>query len=187
MTEGGLFTKRQVVAIYGRISTPETLEGDVVDIAVMAGMQDKETILGMAVVGGLTIGEYLNQQNKQQETSPDQSQRDQAEENQETVTRYMSEGEAEETKRTGEVPNYGKDGKPRPTHVTEDAPTNSASEAQEKYEIEKPTHRVTVPKDRATNVGPAPDGRPTTSGGGSQSATPDPIPVEPNEVQELED
>jgi hypothetical protein len=49
-----------------------------------------------------------------------------------------------------------------------------------------PTQRATVPKDRVPGgVGPTPDGRPTTSGGGSQSATNQPIPVKPSEIKPL--
>lgn len=104
-----------------------------------------------------------------------------------TITRYMGRAEAETAKRTGEIPNVGRDGQPRPTHVTADAPTDSPSEAKQKYELpEAPTHRATVPASRASDLGPTPDGRPTTSGGGgSQKATNQPIQVNPCEISEL--
>jgi len=103
-----------------------------------------------------------------------------------TITRYMGRGEAQVVKKTGEVPNVGRDGQPRPTHVTTYEPTNSASEAQSKYELpEAPTHRATVPADRVNDIGPTPDGRSTTSGGGSQNATSQPIPVKTCEIVEL--
>jgi hypothetical protein len=77
-------------------------------------------------------------------------------------------------------------GKPRPTHVTTDPPLNSAAEAQQKYELPNtPTHQATVPADRVPDLGPTPDGRATTSGGGSQSATSKPIPVKPSEIKPL--
>jgi RHS repeat-associated protein len=103
-----------------------------------------------------------------------------------TFTRYMGKSEAEAARRNGEIPNVGRDGQPRPTHGTTDKPTNSASDAQRRYELpEEPTHRATVPQNRVSDMGPAPDGRPTTSGGGSQSATSRPIPVKPCEIVEF--
>ena len=106
-----------------------------------------------------------------------------------TVTRYMGEGEALTAQSTGEIPNAGRDAKFRPTHITTDQPTNNATQAQAKYELgEKPTHRATVPRDRVPGgLGPTPDGRPTTSGGGSQNATNQPIPVRRNEITPLND
>ena len=104
-----------------------------------------------------------------------------------TVTRYMTEGEARIARETGNIPNVGRDGKQRPTHVTTDKPTNNATTAQRRYEIDKPTHRATVPIDRVPGgLGPAPDGRATTSGGGSQAATNRPIPVKPSEIKPLD-
>jgi RHS repeat-associated protein len=102
------------------------------------------------------------------------------------VTRYMTEGEVNEALRTGNIPNYGRDGLPRPTHVTTDPPVTSAAEAAAKYEITPPTHRATVPARRVQGLGPAPDGRPTTSGGGGQAATSAPIPVKPSEIKPLD-
>jgi hypothetical protein len=102
-------------------------------------------------------------------------------------TRYMTQGEVDEALRTGNIPNYGADGVPRPTHLTSEAPLDSAAAAATRYEIGPPTHRATVPASRVRNNGPAPDGRPTTSGGGQQSATPDPIPVKPSEIVPLGD
>jgi len=105
-----------------------------------------------------------------------------------TVTRYMGNEEAEIARRTGNVPNVGRNANPRPTHVTTDKPLNSSTAAQKKYELpETPTHRATVPKDRVPGgLSPTPDGRPTTSGGGSQSATNQPIPVKPSEIKPLD-
>jgi RHS repeat-associated protein len=105
-----------------------------------------------------------------------------------TVTRYMGNEEAEVARRTGNVPNVGRNANPRPTHITTDKPLNSSTEAQGKYELpETPTHRATVPKDRVPGgLSPTPDGRPTTSGGGSQSATNQPIPVKPSEIKPLD-
>ena len=97
----------------------------------------------------------------------------------------MSEAEANVAAKTGEIPNVGVDQKLRPTHVTTDTPLDSASEAAKKYEITPPTHRATVPADRVPDLGPAPDGRATTSGGGSQRATSQPIPVKPEEIKKL--
>ena len=103
-----------------------------------------------------------------------------------TVTRYMSAAVANAAKEKGAIPNVGRDGQARPTHVTTDPPTNSAAAAQKKYELpEAPTHRATVARDRVNDLGPTPDGRATTSGGGSQSATSQPIPVKPCEISEL--
>jgi RHS repeat-associated protein len=103
-----------------------------------------------------------------------------------TFTRYMGREEAAKAKKEGAIPNVDRDGQPRATHGTTDKPTNSASEAHKKYELPvEPTHRATVPQERVRDLGPAPDGRPTTSGGGSQSATPHPIPVKPCEIVEL--
>jgi hypothetical protein len=103
-----------------------------------------------------------------------------------TVTRYMGRAEAEIAKRTGQIPNVGQDGVARSTHVTTDAPVNSAAQAQQQYELgSAPTHRATVPADRINDLGPTPDGRPTTSGGGSQNATNQPIPVRPCEIHEM--
>jgi RHS repeat-associated protein len=105
-----------------------------------------------------------------------------------TVTRYMGEKEADTARQTGNIPNTDAQGNPRPTHVTTDKPMNSSAAAQKKYELPKtPTQRATVPKDRVPGeLGLAPDGRPTTSGGGSQSATNQPIPVKPNEIKPLD-
>jgi hypothetical protein len=103
------------------------------------------------------------------------------------VTRYMGPEEAKVAARTGEIPNVGKDGIPRPTHVTKDAPLDSAAKAQARYELPTaPTHRATVPANRATDLGRTPDGRATTSGGGSQNATNHPIPVKPEEIKRLD-
>ena len=63
-----------------------------------------------------------------------------------TVTRYMSKEEAELAKKSGEIPNVGRDAKPRPTHVTTDSPLDSASKAQKTYELpEKPTIKPPCP------------------------------------------
>jgi RHS repeat-associated protein len=107
--------------------------------------------------------------------------------NVQTVTRYMGDAEAETARRTGNVPNTDAHGNPRPTHVTTDKPLNDPAAAQKKYELPNtPTQRATVPKDRVPGgLGPTPDGRPTTSGGGSQSATNQPIPVKPSEIKPL--
>jgi RHS repeat-associated protein len=104
-----------------------------------------------------------------------------------TVTRYMSEAEANAARETGQIPNVNQQGIPRPTHVTTDTPLNSASEAQKVYELPvQPTHRATVPAEQAGPLGPAPSG-PKTSGGGSQSATSQPIPVKPEQLHKLGD
>ena len=104
-----------------------------------------------------------------------------------TVTRYMGKGEAEVVKSTGEIPNVGQNKLPRPTHVTTDTPLNSASKAQKVYELpEKPTHRATVPSEKAGALQPAPSG-PKTSGGGSQNTVSKPIPVNPTQIIKLGD
>ena len=103
-----------------------------------------------------------------------------------TVTRYMGPGEAAVVERTGAIPNTNAAGEFRPTHVTTDAPLNSGAQAQTTYELPSaPTHRATVPADRVSNLQMAPDGRATTSGGGSQAATHQPIPVKPEELKKL--
>lgn len=72
-------------------------------------------------------------------------------------------------------------------HVTTGAPLDSASAAKSAYELPAdPTHRATVPADRA-ELGPTPDGRATTSGGGSQAGATKPIPVKPHEIKPLRD
>ncbi len=104
----------------------------------------------------------------------------------ERITRYMGPGEAEVARATGEIPNTGPDGIRRPTHVTTDRPLNNATAAQQKYELPtKPTHRATVPGNRVPALKAAPDGRPKTSGGGSQAATSEPIPVRHDEIKPL--
>jgi len=103
-----------------------------------------------------------------------------------TVTRYMGSGEAATVLRTGEIPNTNAAGEFRPTHVTTDAPLNSAAQAQTTYELPSaPTHRATVPASRVNDLQGTPDGRATTSGGGSQAATHKPIPVKPKELKKL--
>jgi RHS repeat-associated protein len=103
-----------------------------------------------------------------------------------TVTRYMGPEEAKAASESGSIPNVGRDGIPRPTHVTTDSPTNSASAAKKKYELPvAPTHRATVPASRAGSLTPTPDGRSNTSGGGSQQATQQPIPVKKCEITQL--
>jgi RHS repeat-associated protein len=103
-----------------------------------------------------------------------------------TVTRYMGPGEAAVALKTGEIPNTNAAGEFRPTHVTTDAPLNSAAQAQSTYELPStPTHQATVPAGRVTDLQGTPDGRATTSGGGSQAATHNPIPVKPEEVRKL--
>jgi hypothetical protein len=102
-----------------------------------------------------------------------------------TVTRYMSKAEADTAAQTGQIPNTNAALEPRPTHVTTDAPLDSASQAQKVYELpETPTHRATVPAEQAGPLGPAKTG-PTTSGGGSQNATSNPIPVKPDQITPL--
>jgi len=102
-----------------------------------------------------------------------------------TVTRYMGEGEAATAARAHEIPNTNRSGEPKDIHFTTEKPMDSATAAKQRYELsETPTHRATVPADRVTNVQPAPSG-PTTSGGGSQAVTPDPIPVKPSEIRKL--
>jgi RHS repeat-associated protein len=119
-------------------------------------------------------------------STPGTSQKQTTDDAQKTVTRYMGKEEADTAKNTGEIPNKGVDGKERPTHVTTDKPTDSASEAKQKYELPSdPTHRATVPSDRVKDLGPTPDQRPTTSGGGTQHATNKPIPVKPEEIVPL--
>jgi RHS repeat-associated protein len=104
-----------------------------------------------------------------------------------TVTRYMSQAEADLAGSSGEIPNVNQQGIPRPTHVTTDSPLNSASKAQKVYELPvQPTHRATVPAQQAGPLGPAPSG-PKTSGGGSQNATSQPIPVKPEQIHKLGD
>jgi len=103
-----------------------------------------------------------------------------------TITRYMSDGEAAVARRTGNIPNTNAQGQGRPTHVTTDPPLNSSQEAQSKYELPvTPTQRATVPANRAPNLEPAPGG-PTTSGGGSQAVTNELIPVKPSEIKPLD-
>ena len=104
-----------------------------------------------------------------------------------TITRYMGEGEAAVAKRTGEIPNVGRDGVARPTHVTADKPLDSGSQAMTKYELpEAPTHSATVPANRVDDLGKAPDGRWTTSGNGGQNATNQAIQVKPDEIKRLD-
>ena len=103
-----------------------------------------------------------------------------------TVTRYMGPGEAQTALKTGEIPNTNAQGEFRPTHVTTDAPMDSASGAKQRYELPAdPSHRATVPSGRVTDLQATPDGRATTSGGGSQAATQKPIPVKPEELKKL--
>jgi len=60
-------------------------------------------------------------------------------------TRYVGEGEANVISETGRVPNTDAAGKSKTVFYTHDKPLNSASEAQEAYNLSsKPTHRVTV-------------------------------------------
>jgi RHS repeat-associated protein len=103
-----------------------------------------------------------------------------------TVTRYMGAGEAATVESTGSIPNVDAAGAPKDIHVTTDAPLDSAAEAKQKYELPAdPTHRATVPASQAGQLGPTPDGRATTSGGGSQAATSNAIPVKPGQVKKL--
>ena len=104
-----------------------------------------------------------------------------------TITRYMGEAEGTTAMRTGNIPNTSAAGNLRPTHVTTDPPVNSAGVAQARYELPaRPTHRATVPAERTT-LQRTPDGRSTTSGGGSQAATNKPIPVRADEIHKLKD
>jgi RHS repeat-associated protein len=103
-----------------------------------------------------------------------------------TVSRYMGPDEAATATSTGSTPNVNRTGQPRPTHVTTDPPMNSASAAQTRYELPSPpTHVATVPASRVRDLGPTPDGRQKTSGGGSQNATNQHIPVKRSEIREL--
>ena len=102
------------------------------------------------------------------------------------LTRNMSEGEALTALRTGEIPNIGRDLKLRPTHFTRDEPANNADEAQQEYELqERPAYRATVPEERVPNPH-VPEAGPTTSGGGSQLVTDEPVPVAPEEIVPLD-
>jgi RHS repeat-associated protein len=47
-----------------------------------------------------------------------------------TITRYMTDGEANAARDKGEIPNVGADGKARPTHATTDKPVNDADIAE---------------------------------------------------------
>ena len=59
--------------------------------------------------------------------------------------------------------------------------------AQSNHELdENPPHRVTVPEERVPNTC-IPENGPTTSGGGSQVVTDDPVPVAPDEIVPLDD
>jgi RHS repeat-associated protein len=106
-----------------------------------------------------------------------------------TVTRYMGAGEAETARRTRNIPNTDQAGRQRPTHVTTDSAVNSPAVAQQKYELPvPPTHRATVPRDSVPGgLKPTPDGRVTTSGGGSQAAATQPIPVRPDQIKLLKE
>jgi len=102
-----------------------------------------------------------------------------------TATRYMGTAEAETAGRTGSIPATDAAGQPKLIHVTTDAPVNNAATAQTIYELPAtPTHRATVPLSRVEPVQPAPTG-PTTSGGGTQAVTPNPIPVKTGEIVPL--
>ena len=102
------------------------------------------------------------------------------------LTRYMGAGEAAKSLKEGNIPNVDEEGTPRPTHLTRDNPTNDAQAAQSKYELPKqPAYRATVPEERVPNVR-VPEAGPTTSGGGSQLITDDPIPVYPGEIVPLD-
>ena len=102
-----------------------------------------------------------------------------------TVTRYMGEGEAAVARETGFIPATDAAGNAEVIHVTTDAPVDSAAAAKSTYELPAdPTHRATVPADRA-ELGPTPDGRATTSGGGSQAGVTKPIQVKPDEIKKL--
>jgi hypothetical protein len=77
------------------------------------------------------------------------------------VTRYMSDGEAEAARRTGNIPNTDAQGNPRPTHVTTDRPVNSSATAQSKYELPvKPTQRADRAAKSRTRRPPADARRP---------------------------
>ncbi|MGH9713866.1 MAG: RHS repeat-associated core domain-containing protein [Candidatus Acidiferrales bacterium] len=103
-----------------------------------------------------------------------------------TVTRYMGTSEASTVETTGSIPNVDAAGNPKAIHVTTDPPMDSAAAAKQTYELPKdPSHRATVPASRVEGLGPTPDGKATTSGGGTQAATKKPIPVKPPEVKKL--
>lgn len=103
-----------------------------------------------------------------------------------TVTRYMGPGEASTVEATGSIPNVDAQGTPKAIHVTTDAPMDSAAGAKQAYELPKdPSHRATVPANRVKDLGPTPDGKTTTSGGGTQAATRQPIPVKKKEIKKL--
>jgi len=99
----------------------------------------------------------------------------------------MGAGEADWARRNGYIPNTDAELVERPTHVTTDEPVDNAKTAKKKYELKvTPTHRATVPQDRVPGgLQPTPDGRPKTSGGGSQSAATRPIPVKKSEIVPL--
>jgi hypothetical protein len=98
----------------------------------------------------------------------------------------MGDGEAATASSTGFIPNVDVDGNLKAIHVTTDTPMDSAAAAKQAYELTSdPTHRATVPASQAGPLGPTPDGRTTTSGGGSQAATNKPVPVSPDQIKKL--
>ncbi len=92
---------------------------------------------GGVLVHNTSVGKRVRAKSKSP-TSPTVSRRTQG-------TRYIGPEEAVVVAATGRVPNVDRHGLPKTVFYTHDHPTNSATEAQQRYALpNKPTHRVTV-------------------------------------------
>ena len=89
-------------------------------------------------------------------------------------TRYVGPGEAEVIEQTGQVPNTDIAGKQKNVFYTHDAPIDSASGAQDAYQLPvRPTHRVEVD---TTNANPVYGGN-VDGGNGSELITNNTLPA----------
>lgn len=170
--------------MYGAVSTPESVDGDITRLALMAGSQDAESIAQATIVAGVIIASQQNKENKEnQNQSPSESANPDANGDGEgpTVYRYVGEEEAAAAEEGGTIPNTDRGGNPKDVYVTPDR-HESASEAEDALQIGSknpngatptPTHRI---EGDATGVQFDQAGR-VEGGTGTELTTREEIPV----------
>jgi hypothetical protein len=110
--------------------------------------------------------------------------------NAEKLYRYVGEGEAVAIKRSGKIPNVDRKGSLKDVYIT-DKDYKTAGKAKTHLQLpEKPAYKVVIDPKNVSNSTPLKKINPTDNpqwgkGGGRQSITKEPIPIDPLKIEKL--